>query len=269
MLGRNDKTTFGVDVDIDSPRYRAGKVRDMLLQSGILLQYSAYDYGCAEYYNPQIIEVGEFWENVDEVASEIGDLTPTSIIVPELNGWVESKSPADFSAVRVLQCREEQCGYSSAEHKPAILTRIPSMQKRTHLPVDAALPATHTPAQNPNPKCRSFTPHTTHLELPFFPSATHPRHLRSHTTQWVEEERSRERRPPMPRPPPADPPGTPSTSGRRPVVVGIVAMAWTASAKLERRDKMPEPGRFFPSRYYNRQIIEHEKKLKEQKEQGL
>jgi hypothetical protein len=32
------------------------------------------------------------------------------------------------------------------------------------------------------------------------------------------------------------------------VSIGIVGMAWMASARLEHRDKMPEPGRFFPSR---------------------
>lgn len=31
-------------------------------------------------------------------------------------------------------------------------------------------------------------------------------------------------------------------------VVGIVAATWSLSAERERRDKMPEPGRFFPSR---------------------
>ncbi|KAF1912996.1 hypothetical protein BDU57DRAFT_457313 [Ampelomyces quisqualis] len=47
------------------------------------------------------------------------------------------------------------------------------------------------------------------------------------------------------------------------VLFGLVGMAWTASANLEHRDKMPEPGRFFPSRYWSKQIIEHERKLKE------
>ena len=32
------------------------------------------------------------------------------------------------------------------------------------------------------------------------------------------------------------------------VGASIVAMAWMVSARLEHRDKMPEPGRFFPSR---------------------
>ncbi|KAH6629532.1 hypothetical protein C7974DRAFT_394679 [Boeremia exigua] len=48
------------------------------------------------------------------------------------------------------------------------------------------------------------------------------------------------------------------------VLVSIVGMAWTVSAQREYRDKMPEQGRFFPSRYWSRQIVEHEKKLKEQ-----
>lgn len=35
------------------------------------------------------------------------------------------------------------------------------------------------------------------------------------------------------------------------VMACIVGAAWTLSAKLEHRDKMPEPGRFFPSRKYD------------------
>ncbi|KAJ6109373.1 hypothetical protein N7486_001608 [Penicillium sp. IBT 16267x] len=41
-------------------------------------------------------------------------------------------------------------------------------------------------------------------------------------------------------------------------VIGIAAMAFSLSADREYRDKMPEPGRFFPSRYWSRQIREHE-----------
>ncbi|QDS70633.1 hypothetical protein FKW77_000754 [Venturia effusa] len=39
---------------------------------------------------------------------------------------------------------------------------------------------------------------------------------------------------------------------------GIAAMAWTASAQLEERPRMPEKGRFYPSRYWSKQIREHE-----------
>lgn len=42
-------------------------------------------------------------------------------------------------------------------------------------------------------------------------------------------------------------------------VLGVVAVTWSISADRERREKMPEPGRFFPSRYWSRQIIEHER----------
>ncbi|KAJ5097216.1 hypothetical protein N7478_000872 [Penicillium angulare] len=41
-------------------------------------------------------------------------------------------------------------------------------------------------------------------------------------------------------------------------VIGIAGMAFSLSAEREYRDKMPEPGRFFPSRYWSRQIREHE-----------
>ncbi|KAJ8126039.1 hypothetical protein O1611_g7599 [Lasiodiplodia mahajangana] len=42
------------------------------------------------------------------------------------------------------------------------------------------------------------------------------------------------------------------------VIVGITALAWNLSAQREYRHKMPEPGRFFPSRYWSKQIREHE-----------
>ncbi|KAF1832044.1 hypothetical protein BDW02DRAFT_503888 [Decorospora gaudefroyi] len=41
---------------------------------------------------------------------------------------------------------------------------------------------------------------------------------------------------------------------------GIVALTWSLSANLEYRDKMPERQRFFPSRYWSKQIVEHERK---------
>ncbi|KAK7927554.1 hypothetical protein PG985_004552 [Apiospora marii] len=43
------------------------------------------------------------------------------------------------------------------------------------------------------------------------------------------------------------------------VIVGLTALTWNLSAQREVRYKMPEPGRFFPSRYWSKQIIEHEK----------
>ncbi|EMC96634.1 hypothetical protein BAUCODRAFT_122617 [Baudoinia panamericana UAMH 10762] len=43
------------------------------------------------------------------------------------------------------------------------------------------------------------------------------------------------------------------------VIVGICAMAFSVSADREHRDKMPDPDRFFPSRYWSREIIEHER----------
>ncbi|KAI1856836.1 hypothetical protein JX265_011477 [Neoarthrinium moseri] len=43
------------------------------------------------------------------------------------------------------------------------------------------------------------------------------------------------------------------------VIVGITALAWKLSAERETRHNFPEPGRFFPSRYWSKQIIEHEK----------
>ncbi|KAK0715805.1 hypothetical protein B0H67DRAFT_645503 [Lasiosphaeris hirsuta] len=49
------------------------------------------------------------------------------------------------------------------------------------------------------------------------------------------------------------------------VIFGITACAWKLSAELEYRHKMPEPDRFFPSRYWSRQIIEYEKEQRELK----
>ncbi|KAF2842601.1 hypothetical protein M501DRAFT_1012006 [Patellaria atrata CBS 101060] len=46
-------------------------------------------------------------------------------------------------------------------------------------------------------------------------------------------------------------------------VIGITAIVWSISAEREQRPRMPEPGRFFPSRNWSKQIIEHEKALKE------
>ncbi|KAJ4353559.1 uncharacterized protein N0V89_005289 [Didymosphaeria variabile] len=49
------------------------------------------------------------------------------------------------------------------------------------------------------------------------------------------------------------------------VLASIVGATWMLSANLEYRDKMPQEGRFFPSRYWSKQIVEHERRLKEEK----
>lgn len=49
-------------------------------------------------------------------------------------------------------------------------------------------------------------------------------------------------------------------------VFGIAALAFTISANLEDREHMPRPDRFYPSRYWSKQIIEHEKKEKKKNE---
>ncbi|KAL2189661.1 hypothetical protein L209DRAFT_132804 [Thermothelomyces heterothallicus CBS 203.75] len=43
------------------------------------------------------------------------------------------------------------------------------------------------------------------------------------------------------------------------VIFGITALVWKLSAEREFRHKMPEPGRFYPSRNWSKQIIEHER----------
>jgi len=48
------------------------------------------------------------------------------------------------------------------------------------------------------------------------------------------------------------------------VMIGIVAMVWSVSAEREVRTKFPEKGRFFPSRWWSKQIIEHEQATKAQ-----
>ncbi|KAI1461342.1 hypothetical protein F4805DRAFT_413749 [Annulohypoxylon moriforme] len=42
------------------------------------------------------------------------------------------------------------------------------------------------------------------------------------------------------------------------VIVTLTAAIWKLSADREFRHKMPEEGRFFPSRYWTKQIREHE-----------
>ncbi|CAK1360960.1 hypothetical protein CBER1_11515 [Cercospora berteroae] len=49
------------------------------------------------------------------------------------------------------------------------------------------------------------------------------------------------------------------------VIVGIVAMTWNLSANREFRNEMPQPDRFFPSRFWTKQIREYEA---EQREKG-
>ncbi|KAH8585579.1 hypothetical protein B0O99DRAFT_646628 [Bisporella sp. PMI_857] len=41
--------------------------------------------------------------------------------------------------------------------------------------------------------------------------------------------------------------------------LAIVAGMWKLSADREHRDKFPAEGRFYPSRYWSRQVIEHDK----------
>lgn len=43
------------------------------------------------------------------------------------------------------------------------------------------------------------------------------------------------------------------------VVLGLTALTWKLSADREFRHKMPEPGRFYPSRNWSKQIVEHER----------
>jgi len=49
------------------------------------------------------------------------------------------------------------------------------------------------------------------------------------------------------------------------VVFGITALAWNLSAQREVRTRFPEEGRFFPSRWWSKQIIEHERAEKAKK----
>ncbi|KAL1978913.1 hypothetical protein VTN31DRAFT_1772 [Thermomyces dupontii] len=45
-------------------------------------------------------------------------------------------------------------------------------------------------------------------------------------------------------------------------ILGIAAITWSISAERERRDRMPDPDRFFPSRYWSKQIREYERQQK-------
>ncbi|KAI1434999.1 hypothetical protein GGR50DRAFT_658828 [Xylaria sp. CBS 124048] len=57
-----------------------------------------------------------------------------------------------------------------------------------------------------------------------------------------------------------------NTAAAAAVMFGITAMAFSLSAEREYRAHMPEPHRFFPSRYWSRQIKEYEAKQKAEKE---
>nr|POE94566.1 hypothetical protein CFP56_16806 [Quercus suber] len=50
------------------------------------------------------------------------------------------------------------------------------------------------------------------------------------------------------------------------VLIGASAMLWSLSAEREFRNKMPDADRFFPSRYWSKQIIEHERTQKATKD---
>ncbi|KAL2036630.1 hypothetical protein N7G274_010656 [Stereocaulon virgatum] len=43
------------------------------------------------------------------------------------------------------------------------------------------------------------------------------------------------------------------------IIIGLAAITWNIGAEREFRHKMPEKGRFFPSRYWSKQIIEYER----------
>nr|XP_036577872.1 uncharacterized protein CTRU02_12179 [Colletotrichum truncatum]KAF6784968.1 hypothetical protein CTRU02_12179 [Colletotrichum truncatum] len=43
------------------------------------------------------------------------------------------------------------------------------------------------------------------------------------------------------------------------VMVGVVAAIWKISAEKEVRYVMPQEGRFFPSRYWSKQLIEYDR----------
>ncbi|KAL8371999.1 hypothetical protein RB595_001690 [Gaeumannomyces hyphopodioides] len=46
-------------------------------------------------------------------------------------------------------------------------------------------------------------------------------------------------------------------------IAGVTAIVWKISADLEDRPRMPEKGRFYPSRYWSKQVIEHERRERE------
>ncbi|EGS21388.1 uncharacterized protein CTHT_0032450 [Thermochaetoides thermophila DSM 1495] len=50
------------------------------------------------------------------------------------------------------------------------------------------------------------------------------------------------------------------------VIFGITAMVWKYSAEHEVRHKMPEPDRFYPSRYWVKQIKDYERAQKEKQQ---
>ncbi|KAK4134332.1 hypothetical protein BT67DRAFT_442254 [Trichocladium antarcticum] len=47
------------------------------------------------------------------------------------------------------------------------------------------------------------------------------------------------------------------------IIFGITCLTFKISGELEYRHKMPEPGSYFPSRHWSRQVIEYERREKE------
>ncbi|EHA54692.1 hypothetical protein MCOR27_001209 [Pyricularia oryzae] len=46
-------------------------------------------------------------------------------------------------------------------------------------------------------------------------------------------------------------------------IIGVTAVVWKISAEKEWRPRMPEKDRYYPSRYWSKQIIEHERAERE------
>jgi hypothetical protein len=78
----DETATFSVDVNVKSLMHHADKVGNILLRSGIFLQFPSQNPGGETYYNPQILQIEGFCERPDEVMTETED-APTPAVIPD------------------------------------------------------------------------------------------------------------------------------------------------------------------------------------------
>ena len=71
--------TFLVDVNVKSLMHHAGTVGNILLRSGIFLQFPLQRPGGETYLNPQILQIKGFHEKADETMAEGEDVTTPTV----------------------------------------------------------------------------------------------------------------------------------------------------------------------------------------------
>jgi SWI/SNF-related matrix-associated actin-dependent regulator of chromatin subfamily A3 len=72
--------TFSVDVNVKGLMNHADKVGNILLSSGIFLQYPTHNPAGETYYNPQILQIEGFHEKSDDMMIEADDASTPGVI---------------------------------------------------------------------------------------------------------------------------------------------------------------------------------------------